>query len=281
MVDRPRWAHLPMTSLAVLTSAGLVCPWSGAWSAETAPQFDYTPYARVLERYLDDRGLVDYAGLKDSSWRLDKFVEQLADYSPKSNARLLPKGPPALAYWLNAYNALMMARVVEAYPTTSVMRIGRDQGVVFTDRVNECGGQLLSLDDIEGFARAAGDPRVHFALNCASMGCPPLRKGPFLPAAIDAQLDGAVRDVLGRKYYCRLSDNGRLVGVSHILTWYSGDFRGWLKRQGTPGRVLDYVALYAPEPVAQAIAAGAGIDSLAYDWRLNDQAAPWADTDRS
>ena len=115
--------------------------------ADVVPvQFDMGPFDRVCREYVNELGLVDYTALKEHPEDLDEFLNEVAAVSPHSNLATFPGAREALAYWINAYNALMMKAVLQAYPTKSVHDIEPD---VFMTRSRVCGGEKLSLDDIE------------------------------------------------------------------------------------------------------------------------------------
>lgn len=243
--------------------------------------FDYSAWTKVLEESVDERGMVDYAGVKEDPGDLDAFLAQLAEVSPATNAAIFTTEEEALAYWVNAYNAWCMKIVADNYPVDSIMDIGEKKGEAFDLEVCDIGGKEMSLNDIEqGIVRVEFlEPRAHFALNCASLGCPPLPRDPFLPETLDEQLDTATRDFLGRKWYLSRLENGN-VGVSSILDWYGEDFEKWMEAEGDQPSIAGYISIYAPDEMVSVLQ-GAELEFTEYDWRLTDQAAEWANTDRS
>ena len=243
--------------------------------------FDYSAWTKVLEESVDERGMVDYAGVKEDPGDLDAFLAQLAEVSPATNAAIFTTEEEALAYWVNAYNAWCMKIVADNYPVGSIMDIGEKKGEAFDMEVCDIGGKEMSLNGIEqGIVRVDFlEPRAHFALNCASLGCPPLPRDPFLPETLDEQLDTATRDFLGRKWYLSRLENGN-VGVSSILDWYGEDFEKWMEAEGDQPSIAGYISIYAPDEMVSVLQ-GAELEFTEYDWRLTDQAAEWANTDRS
>lgn len=245
--------------------------------------FDYSAWGRVLARFVNEWGMVDYAGLKRDPRDLDAFLAEVAKYSPRHDLAMFTTPEEGLAYWINAYNAWTMEAVVQAYPVASVMDIGGERGAVFDARTRLCGGEKMSLNQIEDLVRDPqpyGDARVHFALNCASMGCPMLPREPFLPDKLDAQLSAAARRFFSRRWYCRLGDGGREIEVSSILKWYRADFLRWMKRERKGDKIEDLLLLYAPQDLGAAVRRGARLEYMAYDWRLNDQGAAWGKSSR-
>ncbi|MGD8240938.1 MAG: DUF547 domain-containing protein, partial [Armatimonadota bacterium] len=185
----------------------------------------------------------------------------------------------ALAYWINAYNAWMLQAVTDAYPTASVKDISSDPDV-FDTRGRICGGDDLSLNQIENeiVRREFLEPRAHFALNCASMGCPWLPREAFDPKRLDEQLDRETRRFFADPTHLTVDVETRTVGLTAILDWYQDDFLNWLREQKgiEDPAVLDYARLYAPEDVAGSIGDDFTVEYLDYDWRLNDTHAEWA-----
>jgi hypothetical protein len=136
------------------------------------------------------------------------------------------------------------------------------------------GGRHYSLDDIEhGILRKQfSEPRIHFAVNCASASCPPLRPEPFLPDQLDEQLEQTARDFVGREENVWM--RGDVLFLSKIFDWYEEDFVRAVANQ-TPEKptVIDYVLRYLPESVAQRIREEKPrIEFYNYDWSLNDAA---------
>jgi hypothetical protein len=174
----------------------------------------------------------------------------------------------------------MMYAVVQAYPVESVNDISKEPDV-FNAKGRVCGGEDLSLDAIETeiVRKEFLDPRVHFALNCASRSCPWLPQEVFRPEKLDQQLDREARRFLGHPTHVRVEAAARTVWLSQIFEWYGEDFLKWLKQvRGVQQPVmLDYVKLYVPASTAAQIKPGFAVKFLKYGWELNDQQAPWAD----
>ncbi len=230
-------------------------------AAKASAIVDHAPWGRILSRYVvvDDAGVhrVRYAAVTPADRRA------LADYIDALAATTVTAlGPDAqLAFWLNLYNALTVAAVLEAYPVDSIRAI---DGVWQADRVT-VEGRALSLDDIEhGIVRPVfGDPRIHYAVNCAAVGCPDLAAEPYRADDLDAQLEGAARAYVNDPRGVRV-DVGGDVTVSSIYNWFQEDFGD------SEAAVLDHLAGYAEPDLAADLAAAGGIAGYAYDWALND-----------
>ena len=165
----------------LLAAAGL-----GAAAAE----FDHSPWSAILSRHVNHIGEVDYAALKANRQPLDAYIAALAAASPDSRKELFPNRAAELAYWLNAYNALTVKGVVDNYPTRSVRDLGAIYGF-FRRNDYTLGGVALSLRHLENeiIRPRYKDPRILFAIVCASISCPLLARQAFTAAQLEEQLD--------------------------------------------------------------------------------------------
>lgn len=252
-----------------------------------APQtFSHEDFDRVLHRFVDDHGLVDYAALKDDAHDLEQYYLLLTLFSPDSHPDLFPTENSKLAYWINAYNAAAIKTALTYYPISSVADIKRPfpffflpqkSGFFFFQRVT-FGGKKTSLYYLEQgvILKRFAEPRVHFALNCAARGCPRLPRQAFTAEYLDEQLDREARKFLSEERNLRIDHTQQVVLLSSIFDWYKEDFLRWY-RESFPGQkatLLNYVALYLPLKKAQELkgdAASYQVRFIPYDWRLNDQ----------
>jgi hypothetical protein len=172
------------------------------------------------------------------------------------------------AYWANLYNAVTVDTVLVHYPVKSIFDIGISPGLFapgpWGKKLVTVEGEPLSLDDIESriLRPIWRDSRVHYALNCASIGCPNLRPEAWSAAGLDQQLGAAGRAYANHPRGASLMD-GRLV-VSSIYEWFQGDFGG------SEGAVLRHLRGLAAPPLAERLARRDDYDDHAYDWALND-----------
>lgn len=255
-----------------LLVAALAAFWPAAAAADEGP-FDYSAYARVLENYVTPEGQVRYAALKQDPEDLEAFLAEVAAVSPVNHPERFPTNDHKIAYWINAYNAFVLKSVIEDYPMETVIRLGTLWGVLFFKRSkHEAGGREYSLDDIEHgiLRRQFPEPRIHFALNCASTSCPVLRGEPYRAEPLDAQLDAQARDFIRKQQNVWL--RGNVLFLSKIFDWYQEDFLQELKRQGRQKPTLaDYLAHYLPaETAARLREESPRIEFYDYDWALND-----------
>ncbi len=254
----------------------LVALWSApARSSEPTP-FDFAPLDRMLGRFVDSRGWVDYAGIKAEPADLRMILARLREASPESHPSMFPEREDRLAYWINAYNALVIAGVVNAYPATSVMNIHPQPG--FFKVFHVVGGKSRSLDDIEHkiIRKEFGDPRIHAALNCAAASCPRLRPEVYLPDRLEKQLDAAVREFIRNPQHVRVDRKTGTLVLSKILDWFGSDFTDWYKRAYRVDnvRITDYLNIHLDEEDRAYLRSHPQITIryLPYDWTLNDRA---------
>lgn len=240
----------------------------------------------VLSRFVDDGGLVDYAGLAKDPAALERYHLALETYSPDSHPELFPNPDDALAYWINAYNASVLSVVIAYYPIASVtdvtapfpLGLVNDKLGFFVLQTVTLGGEETNLSSLESSVIRGhfGDPRVHFALNCGSRGCPSLPREAFEGVELDAHLDAAARRFFAEERNLRIDHAERVVWLSSILDWYGDDLVGWMKerRPERPATVLEYAALYVPPERAAELARARDyeIRFVPYDWSLNEQA---------
>jgi hypothetical protein len=244
-------------------------------SAPSSPELTiaYDDWASTLERFVDESGLVDYAGLRQDRDALDRFLDQVGRVSPRNNPDLFSSEDEALAYFINVYNALTFQGVLGLDPDTDTVWGATGTGLKFFGlNKYKIGGETLSLKQLEDdWIRADfGDPRIHAALNCASLGCPRLPQEPFLPATLDQQLDAAMTEFVNQSRVVKVSTDGKSVSMSKIFDWFRDDFLAYERAAGNPGAtVIDYINRYRAE--SDQIPVDAEASFPGYDKRLNRQ----------
>ena len=237
--------------------------------------FSHSALDSVLHQFVDEAGYVDYKALKSNRSDLDRYVQSLADVSPKSHPGRFPVREEKLAYWINAYNALVLSAVLDAYPVGSVKDIKYLSGF-FNRTWFTVGGESYTLNGIEHdiLRDEFKEPRIHAAINCASVGCPRLRAAAFLPEGLDGQLEKVMFDFLNEARNVTIDQQAGVVRLSKILEWFEADFTGWLAQsEGAENPdIVDYVARYLPEEKSRLLReTDFGIAYYDYDWLLNDQ----------
>ena len=223
---------------------------------------------------------VDYTALQHRSADLAAYLDRLA--ATDAAALESASDQVRLAFWINAYNACMLQRVATSYPIrknaglvgsirnafadrpdNSVWQI-RD---VFTGAFCDVAGATRSLDEIEHeiIRPTWGEPRIHFAVNCAALSCPPLAAEAYVPERLDDQLDRAVRGLVANPEHFLIDRSGTgSLTLNRVLDWYGDDFGG---RDG----LLDFFARFVPEEDAEFLRRpGIEVRFFEYDWTLND-----------
>jgi hypothetical protein len=232
---------------------------------------------RLLRRYVDDDGWVDYRGLARERAALNSYLAKLAAVRPDQ----LSSDAERLAFWINAYNAFVLADVLDS--VYGKARSVKEVAGFFDRKRHRIAGEELTLDEVETHGRSLRDPRLHFAIVCASASCPKLQRFAYVSEKLDAQLDHVAREFLGdaNRGLQIDRDNNRIL-LSSIFKWYAGDFLG---AAGRGGRILagvkaaisgsdirEYVKQYAPPKAARFIEERRpAVRYVDYDWSLNVQ----------
>jgi hypothetical protein len=211
--------------------------------------FPYDDWSRVLAAFVDDGGRVDYAALAAAPGDLNVFLARIAAGGPRSTPQAFPGRNDRLAYYVNAYNALVFDGVLKRGPErVSVWKGGLVSGYSFfvgmKVRLDGTETNLKALED-KVIRKGFSDPRVHAALNCASIGCPRLPREAFLPDRLDAQLDAAMTEFLEDERNVSVDAAGRTVTLSRIFDWFEDDFLDDERARGNAKPVLaDFVNRY-------------------------------------
>ena len=238
------------------------------FSTNAGEAFDQTHsrYTRVLAATVKD-GRVDYAKLKAAPADLDAYLKDVGSVSAADFARW-SKGD-RLALLLNLYNAQTLRLIVDQYPLKSIRSIGALPGAAWRGLIVRFGGQMLSLEHLENkvIRPEYREPRIHFALVCAAVSCPPLRGEPYVGSRLGEQLDDQARKFLATTESNRFDAAKNTLYLSQIFNWYKEDF---IKPAGS---VANYVKPFLPKSQRDALAdpAKAKVQFNEYDWALNDR----------
>lgn len=260
-----------------------------ALAASTAPAKTpyYDDYATVLAGFVDDRGRVDYAGLKAQRAPLDAFVKSIGGLDPVTAESW--GDTDKIAFWINAYNALTLQLVVDHYPiqpeqvAASFPRNSiRQISGAWDEKQFRVMRQEVTLDDIEHMMlrKQFEEPRVHMALVCAAASCPKLRREPYRGPTLGAQLDDQTRAFLSDPLEFRIDRAAGVVWASSIFQWFADDFvagpstgdeRYVVEREA----VVAFTGKYLAEADRRYLeAAKYQLRFLEYDWTLNEQPRP-------
>lgn len=248
-------------------------------SASGKPPASEASYARLLATYVSPSAsgvnLVDYAAWQRNDadkQALESYIADLQNQSPSAMKR-----DQAYVYWINLYNASTLNVILDNYPVGSIRDIKSD-GTSLLDfkaffgpwrtRLVTVEDEPLSLDDIEhNILRAQfDDPRSHYALNCAAIGCPDLKTTPWTAENLESDLDNAAKAFVNHARGVKVEPGGTLH-LSSIYVWFKRDFGG------TDEQIIAHLRKYAAPELAQRLEGRPRIMSDSYDWSLNDSSA--------
>jgi hypothetical protein len=215
-----------------------------------AQKNDYSDYNILLGKYVSNNGKVDYEKLKINIVELNTVIKKFEKNQPNN----LWTREEKLAYYINAYNIYTLKIVTDNYPVASIKEIKNVWDVKFIPS----GSSKLSLGDIEHkILRKMNEPRIHFAINCASFSCPNLRNEAFLPETLNKQLETASKSFINDATKNILSEKS--ISISEIFEWFGDDFKT------TDSTVIDFINKYAVIKISKS----ASIKFVKYNWSLN------------
>jgi len=178
----------------------------------------------ALSSYVDSEGKVDYSSLE-----ADKTVEEFANWLETFDRKSLEAVNEKIAFWINAYNMLIVYSVIKRlrkdlkYADTG--NRGRFQRLAFFYKTKyKIGGKKYNFSQIEKVLRSASDPRVHFAMSCASQSCPALKNSLYTTKNLDHELDNAAKAFIRSPQGSRLDKENKTIHLSVIFKWYEKDF---------------------------------------------------------
>lgn len=270
-------------------SAWVLACWMVLLASEgiAADAFTYDGYAAVLASYVDDHGLAMYGELKAHPEKLNAFRVQVQGLDGKVYDGWAEKAK--IAFWINAYNALTLKVIIDHYPIEASWKKAllyprnsiRQISGVWDKLEFTVMGDKMTLDDIEHqkLRKEFDEPRIHMALVCAALSCPPLRNEPYVEDTLDDQLDDQARRFLESSDKFRIAREDGRVRLSSIFEWFGEDF---VRSYGTDERfsgktrseraVLNFVGNYLDEDDRTYLLTGDyAIKYLDYDWSLNEQ----------
>ena len=244
------FASCNLISSAGLDSKGLPTPDASQESVQDAdPVLDHSVWNNLLQKHVSKNGMVDYKGFKSDRAKLDNYLKMLSSQEPTkdwSNNELL-------AYYINLYNAYTVDLILRNYPVKSI----KDISSPWTKEFIKVGDTEISLGGIENsILRKMNEPRIHFAINCASISCPKLLNEAYTAAKMEEQLERVTRDFINSDKN-EISENS--AKLSSIFDWYKKDFK-------EDGSVIDYINKYSETRIKS----GAAISYKEYDWNLNE-----------
>jgi hypothetical protein len=252
---------------------------------EDLTQFDNSAYAKVLSRYVDAQGLVNYSGLKADRADLDRYLASFGALEPMTfNAW---NGAAKMTFWINAYNAITLRVIIDHYP---IEKLPGGQNCLPANSIRQIPGawdQLrtnimgkpVTLDEIEHdmLRKQYDDPRIHMALACGTRGAPPLRTQPYDAKRLDDQLALQARRFLSDPNKLVIVSGAQQIRVSSIFKWFAKDFVPAYETQAPPGANLDereavlWFLSQHNETIRWPAVRNWSLVFLPYDWRLNER----------
>jgi len=208
----------------------------------------------LLQKYVNKEGYVNYKGFQSEVAKLDEYLDYLKTTTPNSSWSKNKQK----AFWMNAYNAYTIKKILDNYPLKSIMKIKEKGKDAWNIPFAEVGGKKYTLNQIEHDILRAKlfDPRVHVGVNCASGSCPKLHNKAFTESNVNMELEKLMTYFVNDTKRNKL--NNKMVHLSEIFNWYKVDFT-------KEGSVIDYINKYAKTKVD----AKAKTHYLPYDWNLN------------
>ena len=230
-----------------------------------AAPFDHFNFDQILRQHVNSKGRVDYNGIAENPI-FKAYIKSLE--TADINAMSINE---QLAFWLNAYNAVTIDKVIKWKPKESV-RETFIPGIwtstkFFTAREHIVAGKRLSQDDIENdiLRKQFKDPRIHFAIICASSGCPPLPRFAYTGPTVQTKLEKETLSYLSSARGTKIDEAENTLYLSKLFDWFAGDF------ESKAGSVLNFIKPYLNENTAAFIKRNPRIAYIHYDWSLNAQ----------
>jgi hypothetical protein len=218
-------------------------------SSKDLSHFSHDTFNTLLQKHVTKDGIVNYKGFKKERTELLKYIASLSEKMPNDTWSKDEK----LAYWINAYNAMTVDLILRNYPTKSIKDIKK----AWDQRLWKLGTKWYNLDEIEHkILRKMNEPRIHFAINCASFSCPPLLNEAFNAEKLEAQLTQVTKLFLADSRRNTITKDK--LEISKIFKWFSKDFK-------QNGSLIDFLNQYSDIKIN----ANAKKNYKDYNWNLN------------
>ena len=267
-------SRLFVGSVVTLFLTGVACTGNEVFvgrrvAATTAlDRIDHSAWNTLLHKYVDADGMVNYRAWHSSPADIRDLDQYLSTLSTGRANQATTNGK--LAFWINAYNAATIRGILREYPTTSIRNhTARLFGYNIWKQLQlYVGGKPHSLEGIEHeILRKMNEPRVHFAIVCASIGCPRLLNEAYGPERVQQQLESNAKDFFRRRQNFRHDPAGKRFHFSEIVSWFATDFGASQAVQ------LKRISRWLPTAAAQQAAQhnSVSVSYLDYDWNLNEQ----------
>ncbi len=233
-----------------------------AFKSTTVGPIDHSGYDRLLKKYVNEKGQVNYKGFKADEKEFNQYLDLLSKNPPAANWSKNEQ----MAYWINAYNAYTIRLILDHYPVKSIKDIGSKIKIPFVTtpwaaKFFTIGDEKMSLDNIEHgtLRKKYDDPRIHFTLVCASISCPRLRNEAYTADKLEAQMNDQGRDFLNDPTKNKIGKS--TAELSKYFDWYKGDWND------NSQSVIKWVNKYATTKIDE----NTKISFQEYNWNLNGQ----------
>lgn len=229
------------------------------YSLTNPPLEPHKDWDTLLKKNVDETGVVNYPGFLQDKKMLNNYLSYLSANPPKSNQSDAEK----IAFWINAYNAFTIKLIIENYPLKSIKDIGSIIQIPFINspwdiKFIKIGDQKMTLNDIEHkiLRKEFNEPRIHFAIVCASISCPFLRNEAYTSQLLESQLQEQTLSFINDPSKNYITENR--IEISKIFSWFKGDFT-------KSSTLIEYLNQYSNTPIKE----GAKVDFMKYNWGLN------------
>lgn len=250
-----RYWILPVLMISVLGCSSISKP-----ETDSKP-ISHDLWDKLVKEHVHESGLVDYKGFIEDSTRLNQYLTKLENHHPNDQNWSKEE---QLAYWINAYNAFTIKLINNHYPVSGIKELVNGPNIPFVNspwdiKFITIEGEEYDLNNIEHdiLRERFSEPRIHFAINCASISCPVLRKEAYTSEKIAKQLKEQTYTFINNPAKNKISED-RIV-ISRIFKWFTNDFT-------QDGSITAYVNQYTSTDIKQE----AEVDYMDYDWSLND-----------
>jgi len=249
--------HLLYTLLIlVFVSCGIASP-----KQENTQPISHASFDALLKKYVNSEGWVNYAGFSKDRAELKKYLELIQNNAPNDKNWTKEE---KLAYWINAYNAFTIELILQYYPLESIKDIGSKIQVPFVNtpwdiKFIKIAGMEMDLNNIEHsiLRKEFNEPRIHFAINCASYSCPVLRAEAYTGDKLEQQLQEQAVSFINDTRRNKITSAS--AQLSQIFDWFGGDFT-------KSGSLRDFINRYSKVKITDKTK----VAYIDYDWRLND-----------
>ena len=228
--------------------------------AQKAPS--HQQWDKLLKKHVNEAGMVNYKGFQKDKTEFDAYLKTLSDNAPQKSWSQKDQ----IAYWINAYNAFTVKLIADNYPVKSIKDLGAENPIIFVNtawdkKFFSIDGKKMTLNTIEHkiLRKQFNDPRMHFAINCASYSCPKLLDEAYEGKTVNKQLDEQSKDFLADKEKNKISADK--PQVSSLFKWFSNDFTKTGKTK------IAFINQFTTTKIKES----ATLEYLDYSWDLNEQ----------